>query len=62
MAIGDTINPGLMRVDPSPIERAGQAQGASAKAVGDTIAQGIDRFFVNKANNESADMHDNRRA
>ena len=56
MAIGDTINPGLMRVDPSPIERAGQAQGASAKAVGDTIAQGIDRFFVNKANNESADM------
>ena len=56
MAIGDTINPGLMRVDPSPIERAGQAQGASAKAVGDTIATGIDRFFQNKAQTEAADM------
>ena len=56
MAIGDTINPGLMRIDSSPIERAGQAQAESYKKVGDTIATGIDRFFQNKAQTESADM------
>ena len=56
MAIGDRVNAGLMRVDASPIERAGFAQAQSYKAVGDTISKGIDRFFENKASNESADM------
>ena len=56
MAIGDRVNAGLMRVDASPIERAGLAQAQSYKAVGDTISKGIDRFFENKASNESADM------
>lgn len=48
MAIGDTINAGLMRVDFSPIARAGQAQARANQAFGQAIGGVIDKFYQKK--------------
>jgi hypothetical protein len=48
MAIGDTINAGLMRVDFSPIARAGQAQARANQAFGNAIGNVLDKFYEKK--------------
>jgi len=48
MAIGDTVNAGLMRVDFSPIARAGEAQARANQAFGDAIGGVIDKFYQKK--------------
>ena len=48
MAIGDTVNAGLMRVDFSPIARAGQAQARANQAFGNAIGGVIDKFYQKK--------------
>ena len=59
MAIGDTVQAGLMRVDPSAILRAGQAQASMGNAIaglGRDIGSGIEKFMQNKKEGEAADM------
>ena len=56
MAIGDTVQAGLMRIDTSAIERAGQAQAKANQAFGDalnTAAQGYFRGQEKKKKLES---------
>lgn len=48
MAIGDTVNAGLMRVDFSPIQRAGEAQARANQAFGQTIGGVIEKFYQKK--------------
>ena len=48
MAIGDTVNAGLMRVDFSPIQRAGEAQAKANQAFGDAVGGVIDKFYQKK--------------
>ena len=48
MAIGDTVQAGLMRVDFSPIQRAGEAQARANQALGDAIGGVIDKFYQKK--------------
>jgi hypothetical protein len=48
MAIGDTVNPGLMRVDFSPIQRAGEAQARANQAFGQTIGNVLEKFYEKK--------------
>ena len=48
MAIGDTVQAGLMRVDFSPIARAGEAQARANQAFGDAIGGVIDKFYQKK--------------
>jgi hypothetical protein len=48
MAIGDTVNAGLMRVDFSPIARAGQAQARANQAFGNAIGNVLDKFYEKK--------------
>ena len=46
MAIGDTVNAGLMRIDPSAIERAGQANAKANEAFGNALGQVAKGYFV----------------
>lgn len=48
MAIGDTVQAGLMRVDFSPIQRAGEAQARANQAFGQAIGGVIDKFYQKK--------------
>ena len=48
MAIGDTVQAGLMRVDSSPILLAGQAQARANQAFGQTIGNVLDKFYEKK--------------
>lgn len=48
MAIGDTVNAGLMRVDFSPIARAGEAQARANQAFGDAVGGVINKFYQKK--------------
>ena len=48
MAIGDTVQAGLMRVDFSPIQRAGEAQARANLAFGNAIGGVIDKFYQKK--------------
>ena len=48
MAIGDTVNAGLMRVDSSPIARAGEAQARANQAFGDAVGGVINKFYQKK--------------
>ena len=43
MAIGDTVQAGLMRVDFSPIARAGEAQARANQAFGDAVGGAIEK-------------------
>jgi len=48
MAIGDTVQAGLMRVDFSPIARAGEAQARANQAFGDAVGGVINKFYQKK--------------
>jgi hypothetical protein len=48
MAIGDTVQAGLMRVDFSPIQRAGEAQARANQAFGQAIGNVLDKFYEKK--------------
>ena len=49
MAIGDTVQAGLMRIDSSPILLAGQAQAKANQAFGDAIGSVAKSYFDKKA-------------
>ena len=46
MAIGDTVNAGSMRIDPSAIERAGQAQAKANQAFGTALSQVAQGYII----------------
>ena len=46
MAIGDTVQAGLMRIDTSAIERAGQANAKANEAFGNALGQVAKGYFV----------------
>jgi hypothetical protein len=48
MAIGDTVQAGLMRVDFSPIQRAGEAQARANQAFGQALGGIVDKFYQKK--------------
>jgi hypothetical protein len=48
MAIGDTVQAGLMRIDSSPILLAGQAQAKVGEKMGQTVGGIIDQYSLNK--------------
>lgn len=48
MAIGDTIQAGLMRTDSSPIQIAGAAQARANQAFGNALAQAAEGYFIGK--------------
>ena len=53
MAIGDTVQAGLMRVDFSPIARAGEAQARANQAFGDAVGGAIEKYQLNKEKREA---------
>ena len=55
MAIGDTVQAGLMRVDSSPILQAGQAQAKANQAFGDAIGGVIEKFYQKKKDKQERD-------
>ena len=56
MAIGDTVQAGLLRADFSPIERGGAAKGRAYRAIGEGIGSALDKFAKNKQEGEAAEM------
>ena len=56
MAIGDTVQAGLLRADFSPIERGGAAKGRAYRAIGEGIGSALDKFSKNKQEGEAAEM------
>jgi len=48
MAIGDTVRAELMRVDPSAILKAGEAQARANQAFGDAIGGVVEKFYQKK--------------
>jgi hypothetical protein len=56
MAIGDTVQAGLLRADFSPIERGGAAKGRAYSAIGGSISNALDKFAKNKQEGEAAEM------
>ncbi len=48
MAIGDTVQAGLLRADFSPIQKAGQAQAQANLAFGQAIGNVLDKFYEKK--------------
>ncbi len=46
MAIGDTVQAGLMRIDPSAIERAGQANAKANQAFGQALGEVAKGYFI----------------
>lgn len=48
MAIGDTVQAGLLRADFSPIQKAGQAQAQANLAFGQAIGGVLDKFYEKK--------------
>ena len=48
MAIGDTVQAGLLRADFSPIQKAGQAQAKANQAFGQTLGGLVDKFYQKK--------------
>ncbi len=46
MAIGDTVQAGLMKVDPSALERAGQAQAKANQAFGTALSQVAQGYII----------------
>ena len=52
MAIGDTVQAGLMRIDTSAIERAGQAQAKANQAFGNALGQAATAYFEGKEKKE----------
>ena len=56
MAIGDTVQAGLLKADFSPIERGGAAKGRAYSAIGGSISNALDKFAKNKQEGEAAEM------
>jgi|14BtaG_2_1085337.scaffolds.fasta_scaffold31886_1 hypothetical protein len=54
MAIGDTVQAGLMRVDSSPIQVAGAAQARANEAFGNALRQAAQEYFIGKEKKERA--------
>ena len=54
MAIGDTVQAGLMRVDSSPIQVAGAAQARANQAFGNALGQAAEGYFIGKEKKERA--------
>lgn len=52
MAIGDTVNAGLMRIDSSPLLRAGEANAQANQAFGDAVGNFVDGFYKKKKEKE----------
>ena len=53
MAIGDTVQAGLLRADFSPIERGGVAKGRAYSAIGQGIGGAIEKYQLNKEKREA---------
>ena len=56
MAIGDTVQAGLLKADFSPIGRGGAAKGRAYSAIGEGIGSALDKFAKNKQEGEAAEM------
>lgn len=56
MAIGDTVQAGLLKADFSPIERGGAAKGRAYSAIGEGIGNALDKFSKTKQEGEAAEM------
>lgn len=52
MAIGDTVQAGLMRIDPSAILRAGEAQARVGERIGQTVSGLATTYFDTKRRNK----------
>jgi hypothetical protein len=55
MAIGDTVQAGLMRVDSSPILLAGQAQAQANQAFGNAVGGVVEKFYQKKKDKQERD-------
>ena len=55
MAIGDTVQAGLMRVDSSPILLAGQAQAKANQAFGNAVGGVVEKFYQKKKDKQERD-------
>ena len=53
MAIGDTVQAGLLKADFSPIERGGAAKGRAYRAIGQGINSAIEKYQLNKEKREA---------
>ena len=58
MAIGDTVQAGLMRVDSSPILLAGQAQAKANQAFGDAIGGVVEKFYQKKKDKQEREQRE----
>jgi hypothetical protein len=56
MAIGDTVQAGLMRVDFSPIQRAGEAQARANQAFGQALGGIVDKFYQKKKDKQEKEQ------
>jgi hypothetical protein len=58
MAIGDTVQAGLMRVDSSPILLAGQAQAKANQAFGDALGGVVEKFYQKKKDKQEREQRE----
>jgi hypothetical protein len=58
MAIGDTVQAGLMRIDPSAILRAGEAQARANQAFGDAIGGVVEKFYQKKRDKQEREQRE----
>lgn len=58
MAIGDTVQAGLMRVDSSPILLAGQAQAKANQAFGDALGGVVEKFYQKKKDKQGREQRE----
>jgi hypothetical protein len=58
MAIGDTVQAGLMRVDSSPILLAGQAQAKANQAFGDALGGAVEKFYQKKKDKQEREQRE----
>jgi hypothetical protein len=58
MAIGDTVQAGLMRIDSSPILLAGQAQAKANQAFGDAIGGVVEKFYQKKKEKQEREQRE----
>ena len=58
MAIGDTVQAGLMRVDSSPILLAGQAQAKANQAFGDALGGAVEKFYQKKKDKQGREQRE----
>ena len=56
MAIGDTVQAGLLRADFSPIQKAGQAQAQANQAFGQALGGIVDKFYQKKKDKQEKEQ------